>query len=178
MKLEQFLKDLGSKKGAPGGGAAAALTGASGSALVEMVARLNDVRTARLTKTAGRAEGLRQKLQRLIGEDARVFLVIRSLYKKRKENGPAWQQALKKGVAVPLKICEACVDSGELARAEKDRTSRWLESDRQEALILLRAAFDSANLNVEVNLKEMTDGLFCGQMRQRIKKWRRQLQKS
>jgi formiminotetrahydrofolate cyclodeaminase len=87
----------------------------------------------------------------------------------------AWQAALKAGARVPLQICENCVAGALLAKNEKRRTSAWLESDRKEALILLAAAFDAANLNVEINLKEISDKNFCSKTRKKIKKWRRTL---
>ena len=40
--IDQFLDDLGSKKAAPGGGAAAGLVGAQACALAEMVCHLTE----------------------------------------------------------------------------------------------------------------------------------------
>ncbi len=178
MKLNQFLEVLGSKKGAPGGGAAAALTGATGAALVEMTARLNDAREKKSNGSASKAAALRRVFQKLIDQDAKAFLGIQKIYKIRKEKPATWQSALKKGAAVPMQICENCVKASFLAHAEKNRTSRWLESDRKEALILLQAAFDSAELNVEVNLNEITDSAFCVNTRKKISQWKQQTQKS
>ena len=178
MKLENFLIALGSKKGAPGGGAAAALTGATGAALAEMIARLNDARSGRSSGAAGRAAQLRHKLQGLILEDAKAFKRIQRAYKVRRKDPGAWQRALKAGAAVPMRICEVCAAAVQPARAEKKRTSRWLESDRREALLLLRAAFDAGVLNVEVNLREMTDRAFCERATRKMNQWRHKFPKS
>ena len=178
MTLERFLAELGSKKGAPGGGAAAALVGASGAALVEMVARLNDVRMRRSSGNALRAARIRRSLQRSIAEDVRVFHKIQKLYRVRKARPAAWQRALKNGAAVPLGMAERCTAAAALASAEKARTSAWLESDRREALILLRAAYDSARLNVEINLKEIRDRAYNDRSKRKLEEWRRKLPRS
>lgn len=175
MKLTQFLSDLGSKKGAPGGGAAAAVTGALGAALVEMTGRLNDARVQSSSGAAKKSEALRIQLHSLIARDARAFLHIQKIYKIRKSKPAQWQAALRNGAAVPLKICQICADAAVLAKKEKSRTSAWLESDRLEALILLGAAFRAAELNVEINLKEMWDVRLIKKHRDALKKWRKKL---
>ena len=178
MRLAVFLKELGSKKGAPGGGAAAALTGAAGAALIEMVARLNDSRQGAASKTVSRAAAARNRLLGLMTKDARAFGRIQKFYKLRHAKKAAWQKALKSGASVPLQMAEICAGAMALVRTEKSRTSRWLESDRREAAILLRAAFEAANLNVEVNLKEITKDGDVAWIRGKIKQWRRKFQRS
>jgi len=175
LKLSQFLAQLGSQNGAPGGGAAAALTGATGAALVEMTARLNDKRLRVSSGIAAQALRLRIKLHQLISKDAAAFQVISKAYSARKTEPAAWQRALKAGANPPLLICEACAAASKLAKSEKNRTSAWLESDRREALILLRAAFESAKLNADINLKDIRDRAFVTRAQGKIKKWRHSL---
>ena len=169
MKLFAFLADLGSSKGAPGGGAAAALTGAVGIALVEMVARLNDKRLQKSSGNAQKAEALRKKLQNLISEDARAFQRIQRAYPFRKKNPVAWQNTLKNGSQPPLKIAELVHQGSQLLRKEDGRTSPWLKSDLMESWILLRAAYGSALLNVEINLKGIDDKEFNKRARKKLK---------
>ena len=178
MRLEQFLNDLGSKKGAPGGGAAAALVGASGAALVEMVARLNDARLGRSSGTAAKAARLRKKLQRLIVEDARAFARLARTYRSRKTKKVAWQNALKQGAQPPLRVCECCHDTSRLSKNERGRTSAWLRSDLDESAILLRASFEAASLNVNVNLRAITDRAYRNAIQKRVGTWRRKFQRS
>jgi len=175
LSLAQFLAQLGSSKGAPGGGAAAALTGASGAALVEMTARLNDQRLKSSSGNAAKAAVLRTKLFGLMARDAAAFERIQKVHRFRKINRAVWQAALKNGALVPLQIAEACAAASVLAKKEKPRSSVWLESDRREALIFLRAAFEGAKLNVDVNLKEMKDRVFVHRVQKRLKAWRQDL---
>jgi glutamate formiminotransferase/formiminotetrahydrofolate cyclodeaminase len=178
LKLARFLADLGSSKGTPGGGAAAALTGAAAASLVEMVSRLNDKRLKNNSGTTAQAAALRARLEHLIKKDGDAFERIQKLFGKRREQKTAWQAALKYGAGVPLEIAGASFTAARLASKEKTRTSRWLESDRREALILARAAFESANLNVEINLKELADATFNKRTRKRIQEWRRSFPRS
>ena len=177
MKLKDFLSALGSKNGAPGGGAAAALTGACGAGLVEMVSRLNDSRKGTVSPAAARLSGVRKKLQALISKDAQAFGRIHALYKVRQEKKAAWQSALKAGAKPPLEIGGLCIEAARLSKNEKPRTSAWLQSDLREALILLEAAYRGAKLNVEINLKEINDAAFLKPTRRKLDEWKKQWQK-
>ena len=176
--LGSFLRLLGSQAGAPGGGAAAALTGAGGAAILEMVSRLNDKRLGRSSGTTKKAVRLRIRVQKLIAADAQAFGRIQKAYRLRAKKKALWQKALKAGARPPLLICESCASAATLVKNERRRTSAWLESDRKEALILLRAAYDSARLNVEVNLKEMRDRAYKNRLKRKLKEWRRKFQRS
>ena len=168
LRVKNFLSELGSKKGAPGGGAAAALTGATGCALVEMVARLNDARLGRSSGNVRRARLLRQKFQRLMDEDAKAFGAIQKIYRKRRTERTAWKRVLKNGAAVPLRVAELCAAAAKFVSKERPRTSPWLISDLKESAILLDAASRSARLNVEINLKEIEDPRFVSRMRKQL----------
>ncbi len=167
--LAHFLDLLGSKAVSPGGGSAAALTAAVGLALVEMVSAINCSGTARL-KT------LRRRMEVLMDEDAKYFLNLSALYKK-KERGPALQKALKKCAQTPLLICEGVFEGVRLAQSERSRTGRWLRSDLIEASILLKAAFGSAKLNVEANLGFISDKKYVTGVRGKILTWEKRWSK-
>ncbi len=157
------------------GGAAAARTAAIGAELLEMIARLNDVRLKRSSGSARKARSFQKKFKALVAQDSKAFAVIKKAHKFRAKKPNAWQAALKNGANPPLAICENCANAANLAKSEKPRTSEWLESDRREALILLRAAFESAKLNVDINLKGIRDRAFVKRAQGKIKKWRRSL---
>ncbi|MGH7198167.1 MAG: cyclodeaminase/cyclohydrolase family protein [Candidatus Omnitrophota bacterium] len=163
--LIKFLDELGSSAPSPGGGAAAALTGAQGVALIEMVARLNDARFRKKEPKAdpsaakqriGDLKKAKLRFLELIQEDVAAFQAISAAYKKGKEN-PAYQKALVKGYSAPLEMAELAVQAMQRGLEEKDRTSQWLYSDLAEAGILLDATYAAARLNVEINLKDLAD---------------------
>ena len=167
--IEPFLTHLGSNSATPGGGSAAALTAAVGTALVEMVARINQKR--RPSKEASRRidfiRKYRLKFARFMTRDADAFNQL----KKRlvqKESRSDLERAFKRSAEVPYAICEASVMTLELALKEAPRTSRWLASDLAEAAILLEAACLSGRLNVEINLKGMTNKRFVAETRGRL----------
>ncbi len=168
QSLEHFLDVLGSEAVSPGGGTAAALTAATGLALVEMVTRINSKK-----KSAPKSAKIlliklrRKRLQNIMDEDAAAFLKLSAFYKK-KEKGPGYQSALKNAAAVPLEICEISLDGLLWANRECSFTGRWLMSDLVEAAVLLEAAFKSAKLNVEINLKESADKKFVSKIREKI----------
>lgn len=156
--IESFLKELGSVKPVPGGGAAAALAASIGVSLAEMTARINlkkrpeALARQRITKFAQ----IKRQLTALFGRDAAAFKKIIS-FPKEKRSGAAYEAALKNGADVPLRMCLLSAEALSLASAEKTRTGSWLISDLIESAILLEASYESARLNVEINLKSMTD---------------------
>ena len=163
-KIKLFLKELSSDAPVPGGGSAAALTGALGAALLEMAAGINAKREFKKThKVSPQAKSRIKKLSKIrftllkaITEDAQAFQRLSRAFKFEKSSA-IYQNALKNGAQVPLNTCQACVDAMEFGVPEIERTSRFLASDVAEAGILLDAAFLSARFNVLINLKEIQD---------------------
>src|SRR5689334_3341663 len=87
LRLGEFLQRLGSSDPTPGGGAAAAVVGALGAALVEMTAnltigkpRLADVQ-AQASSIAERAADLRQRLELLGDADTEAFDRVTAAYR-------------------------------------------------------------------------------------------------
>ncbi len=169
--IARFLDSLGSCSPAPGGGSAAALTAATGTALVEMVSGINLRRTALKTKGAKsltrsevfkRTSAIRKvrgRLLELVTEDAESFSAAVRFYGDPKKKS-RYQKALKDCAGVPFEVCRLVVLSLKAGCAEKTRTSRWLMSDLLEASILLKASFQSARLNVEINLNQVQAARF------------------
>ena len=171
MKLDAFLADLGSSKGAPGGGAAAALTGATGAALIEMVARLNDKRLNKTSGTVKKAEALRKAFQKLIVQDAKAFELIQKAYKLRQEKPAVWQKALRNGVKPPVEIARLAREGWLLIQKERPRTSKWLISDLMESFLFLDVVYGSAILNADANLKSINDNVFCISIEKKLKSY-------
>ncbi len=159
--LQNYLKLLGSSAPAPGGGSGAALVSATGVALAEMVAAINEKKPKAVggRQNSKELKKIKNKLLSLVTKDAQVFEKIKKAFAKDR-NSVEYQKALKMGAESPLEICEWCLKAAKLAVLEKERTSKWLISDLKESLILLEAGYRSARLNVEINLNAVTDHHF------------------
>jgi len=182
LTVHDYIALLGSDEPVPGGGSAAALTGALGSALAEMVARINAHRKKNVQapseslKRAKALETIRQKLLELVTDDVKAFRKASELWKAKSEGlGPALREAAQ----VPLEVCRLTREAIYLAREEMALTSSHLMSDLSEAGIMLQGSFESGALNVEINLRSMnTDSDFIKETRSSIELWRKDVHRS
>ena len=167
---EGFLESLASKAPAPGGGGAAALVGAAGVALGNMVGSLTvgkkkyaaveaDIRTLN-----ARAEVLRRRLEALVQADAEAFMPLAAAYGLPKETpeqqahkAAVLEQALEGACAVPLEIMEACCEGIALAQEYAAKGSVLAVSDAGCAALFCKAALQASGLNVSINTKLMAD---------------------
>lgn len=178
--IASFLDALRSADPAPGGGAAAALTAALGTALVQMVYSINNKRLqndknpqvkvmtkeSAFSKISDKFAEL-EKFELLMKLDAEAFAEI-SKFSKEDRSKPSYQEALKGAAGVPLEIASLAYKAMLLGEEEIERTSRWLASDLAEAGILLEAAFKSARLNVEINLKSIQDKTYLDKVKSEL----------
>jgi formiminotetrahydrofolate cyclodeaminase len=171
MTVRDLLDALGSDAPAPGGGAAAALAGALGAALVQMTANLTlgRPRLADVQEQArgieGQAAALRQRLQRLTDADAEAYAAVSAAYRlpretddQRRERSVAIQSALSQAAAVPLEVADACAEVLGVCEAAAPVLNAAVISDVMVGALLAHAALEAAGVNVEVNLASMTDG--------------------
>ncbi|MCD8216876.1 MAG: cyclodeaminase/cyclohydrolase family protein [Clostridiales bacterium] len=165
-----FVEVLGSKSSVPGGGGAAALAGALGTALGEMVGSLTvgkkkyaDVQedVLRLKEDAQRLE---QEFLHLVERDAEVFEPLSKAYGLPKETeeqkahkAQVMEAALKEACTVPVQIMECCCRAIDLVREMETIGTAIAISDAGCAAAYLRAALTSASLNVYINTKSMKD---------------------
>jgi formiminotetrahydrofolate cyclodeaminase len=108
--VDDFLEQLASRVPAPGGGSAAALTGAASAGLVGMVCRVTAEHAAdgeSFRAMAREADELRNRLQALMRDDARAFS---SLLEARRvpgdQRGVGAREALCRATEVPLEIAQ------------------------------------------------------------------------
>lgn len=173
-----YISLLASDAPSPGGGSAAALTGALGAALINMVGRLTQGRekyaqyadfNAELLERAGRVAGA---FQALVDEDAAAFDAMSAAYKLPKSAAAekaarkrAIQAALTGCINTPLKMMELCVEALELTRSAVGKTNKNVASDLGVAALCLKAAMQSAWLNVLVNLSGVEDAEYAASRR-------------
>ncbi len=168
LGVDKFLSELGSAKPAPGGGAAAAMCAALGLSLFEMVLRINARKHPAKLKKAAKVHVNVQTCLSILQEDAQAFLKISQLYKSG-QKGDACQKALKNGAQVPYKIIQIAKQTLKETASEHAHTSAWLKSDLVEAELLLKASMAAAALNVEINLKGISDKRFVEKMRKAMR---------
>src|ERR1700720_587742 len=128
--IQTFLDDLASECPTPGGGGAAAVSGAIGAALVSMVANLTigkknyEAVSADLETVNAKAEALRAELTGAIEEDAMAFNSVMAAYglpratgEEKAKRAAAIQAALKDATQAPLRAVKACFEVILLAAA-------------------------------------------------------------
>lgn len=170
LSVGDLLQRLGSSDPAPGGGAAAAISGALGAALVQMTANLTIGRPKlvdvepQARQIEARSGELRQRLAQLGDADAAAFDQVSAAYKLPREDdaqkaarSEAIQTALHGAAAVPLETAQLCAQVLAVAEEAAPLLNAAVISDVLVGAVLAQAALESAALNVEVNLAAMTD---------------------
>jgi formiminotetrahydrofolate cyclodeaminase len=163
--IADFLAALAAPIPAPGGGAAAAVSGATAAALVEMVAGLSlkkspDGTDAALQqRTVAQMATIRGELLTLADDDAAAYDAFiqamrlpKSEEHEREERARAMSVAAERAAEVPLHTLRAITSVAEAARLLTGRSLASAASDLDVALRFARAAGLSAAENIEVNL--------------------------
>ena len=170
LSCEAFLEDLAGSAPAPGGGGAAALVGAAGAALGNMVGSLTIGKKKYAAVEADilimnrRAAALRKRLEGLVQADADAFTPLAAAYKLPKETpeqqahkAAVLEAALEEACAVPLEIMSACCEGIALAAEYAEKGSVMAVSDAGCAALFCKAALQAAGLNVSINTRLMAD---------------------
>ena len=151
--LQEYLDALSSKTSVPGGGSAAALTAATGAALVSMVAHYSTGRDKpagvenRIRVIVRQSEQIRRRLLELVDLDAQAYLKV---VESRGTSGRVRKQALQGAVRVPAEVCRLSYKLIQLMPYLVEKGNRYLISDIAVAAEMLLASFNAARINVEV----------------------------
>ena len=162
--IDKFLEALASSAPTPGGGGAAALCGALGIALGNMVGSLTlgkkkyaDVQED-IAELNAKAEALRAGFVALVDADAEAFAPLSRAYSIPKDD-PArdeiMEPALLRAAEAPLEIMRKCAEALELISGYAAKGSALAISDAGCAAALCGAAMEAAALNVKINTKSM-----------------------
>ena len=168
--VSAFLDELASTAPAPGGGAASALVGAVGAALVSMVCGLTlasdkykDAQPA-LRPVLARSNELRTELLRLGEEDAAAFGKVSAAMKmpratpeEKEARTAALQASLKGACDVPLRTMRACAELLALCETAAVHGTPHAVSDVGVAVHAASAGLRGAEMNVAVNLSLIRD---------------------
>jgi len=174
--VEPFIEQLAAPTATPGGGSAAAASGAMAAGLASMVASMSRGKKAylqyeaQLSAAIARLSQLREELKHAIDADAESYNLVMKAYKSAKESSDgdaAISAALKQATSVPLGVAERVVEVAEIATRLKPVTNPNMKSDLTTAIALAKAALEGALANVEINLDSLKDEGFVNQTRKR-----------
>ncbi len=176
--VEPFIEQLAAPTATPGGGSAAAASGAMAAGLASMVASMSRGKKAyvqyesQLSEAIARLSQLREELKAAIDADAASYNSVMKAYKSAKESSDgdaAIVSALKQATSVPLGIAEKVVEVAKIAGGLKPITNPNMKSDLVTAIALAKAALEGALANVEINLDSLKDEGFVAETRQRAR---------
>lgn len=169
MTLEScrtFVEVLASNAPAPGGGGAAALVGAIGTALGNMVGSLTvgkkkyaDVE-AEIVALKATCDDLQKQLLDQVEADDKGFVPLAKAYGIPKDD-PNRAEILEKATVeackVPMEIMEKCCEALDYIKIFAEKGSRLAVSDAGCGAVCCKAALQAASLNVFINTKSLKD---------------------
>ena len=156
-RLQDYLHALASEQSTPGGGSAAALSGAMGAALASMVCRLTLGKEAyagvrqEIEELLRRAENLRSRFQQLFQEDIEAYGRLSASYKLPRETS-------EERAAELVQCCQRIAEIGNAA----------VLSDVAIGAILASGAGEGAALLVRFNLRAMKNDELVGGLGKRL----------
>ena len=181
MKLHEVLDRFASDSATPGGGSAAALSGALGASLVSMVAGLSigkkgyEAVEAKMREVLSRSEGLRERLTLLIEEDSEAFDKVMTAFRlpkvteeEKEKRREAIQEATKHAAAVPLEVMKCSREALELAKTVALKGNKNSASDCGVAALELWTAIRGGDLNCLINLSSIKDNEFNARLMREI----------
>ncbi|QGT99893.1 Formiminotetrahydrofolate cyclodeaminase [Candidatus Syntrophocurvum alkaliphilum] len=183
LTVKQFANDLSSDSPAPGGGAAAALTGVLGASLISMVCNLTSGKEAykdfeeEIQDALEQSQKIKDKLLVLIDEDAKAFSGVMDLYKlpksteeEKAKRTEALQAGFKKAAEVPYEIAEQCLEILKIAEKIVQKSNKNVISDVGVAVQSALSGLESSVLNVRVNLVFIKDEAYIKTMSDEVDK--------
>jgi methenyltetrahydrofolate cyclohydrolase len=173
LTIQSFLDALAARQSMPGGGAAAAITGAQAAALTSMVINFTlgnpkyAAVEADMQAYLQQSETLRAEIAGLADRDIEAFNAVAACYAmprttdaEKAARSAAMQTALKGATEVPLVLAEKCLALLQLIQPVGAKGNPNVVSDAASALYLASSALHSALVNVNINLKTIKDEEF------------------
>jgi formiminotetrahydrofolate cyclodeaminase len=159
--IDGFFDELSAKVPTPGGGASAAIVGATAAATAGMVLSYS-IDKKSLAEHRGfnldaqhRIGELREMFLKLAEDDAAGYSVLNALWKLDKDD-PArvagWKSAVDGAIEPPRVMLSRAVELLELCEELISTTNRQLKSDLGVAAVLGQAAARSAAWNIRINI--------------------------
>ena len=178
---EKFVDETFSRAPAPGGGGVAAMAGALGAALAGMVCNLTSGKKkyaayeADIQRITAEAESLKDELMSLVDKDAENFIPLSKVYglpsSTEEEKGfrqEKMQEALLVAISAPIDIMKIAARAVSLHEELLEKGSALAISDVGCGVLCLKAAIQSAWLNVMINLKSLNDEAYVSSVREEL----------
>lgn len=176
--IDEFLALLASDAPTPGGGSVAALNGAIGVALLEMVVNLT-IGKEKYREVWHELEPIKTKLEELheelidsIDRDARSFDLVSEAYKLPKETEEqkaerknAIQEALKAAAETPKATARYIHQALKMAMDVAEKGNPNVLSDAGVGAACLYAGLQSALMNIAINLGNIKDEAYTSQLK-------------
>ena len=166
----EFISALSSGTPTPGGGSAAAFSGAMGAGLVAMVARLSigkkkykDIEKE-MEKVVEKADALRHNLTEAVEKDSAAFEGVMAAFRlAKKSDGEkairkhAIQDATMIATKIPLYVANMAVEVIELAVIVVEKGNLNAVTDGGTGAAMAKASLTGAGMNVRINLGSLED---------------------
>ncbi len=173
MNIKYFLDELSTESPAPGGGSVSALAGSLAAALNSMVANLTFGKKKwasqfdKMTYISENNQKLKDELLSLVDEDTNSFNKLINAYKLPKvtKNEVAIRdieidKALKYATSIPHKTLESSYEVMKFSYEVAKYGNTNSISDAGVACELAYAAIKGAALNININIKDISDPIF------------------
>jgi formiminotetrahydrofolate cyclodeaminase len=146
-----FLDQLAARTPAPGGGGAAAVTGAMAAGLVAMAARFSARQLPGAGELADQADELRRRAADLAEADAWAYTSVLEALRLPREAAQR-REALLGAALVPLEIAEIGAEVAQLAARVAEAGNPNLRGDAATGAVLAAASARSAACLVDINV--------------------------
>ncbi|MFA7660496.1 MAG: cyclodeaminase/cyclohydrolase family protein [Anaerovoracaceae bacterium] len=170
LTINQFIENLASDSPVPGGGSAAALTGAGAAGLIAMVAALTIGKTGyeehwdEMAKVKEEMDKAKDFFLNAMDEDAGSYAKVMDCFKMPKNTDEekvcrlqAIQDTLYGAAIVPLQIAEKAAELFRFAEIVIDKGNKNAASDGAVAALMARTSVRGALYNVKINASSLKD---------------------
>jgi formiminotetrahydrofolate cyclodeaminase len=170
-RVPEFLDDIASGQVTPSGGAVAAIGGAMGAALCEMVC-IHTLGTDVSERESGELRAVgddltehRERLLDLADEDAAAVDAVGAAFETGDDT--RIQAAAKRSTEVPLETAEVCLNVVQHARTVTAKGTPVAVPDAAVGALLAAAALQASVSTVRANLDMIDDESFVAELTQR-----------